>query len=73
MKSNIKTSKIEYQLPYFNNSAKLREAYQELYTNLTYDQISPMIIGALVVYVPTEVFDTLAERVLEEAKAKHGN
>lgn len=64
--------KINYFAPYFNDTSKLREAYKALYPNYDFDQISPLLIGALSVYVPTEKFDELLAGVLAEAEAKHG-
>lgn len=62
--------KIDYFAPYFNDTSKLREAYQALYPNQNYDQISPLLIGALSVYVPEEKFAELLASVWADVKAK---
>ena len=66
-------NKIDYFAPYFNDTKALREAYQTLYPEYTYDQISPLLIGALSVFVPTEKFDELVRQTMSEATAKLNN
>jgi hypothetical protein len=62
--------KIDYFAPYFNDTSKLREAYQLEYPNYSFDNIYALMVGALAVYVPTEKFDELVANVLADAKAK---
>ena len=59
-----------YFAPYFNQSDRLREAYQALHPNYDFDLISCLMVGALSVYVPEEVFDKLVANTLSEATAK---
>ena len=62
--------KIDYFAPYFNDTAALRKAYETLYPNYSFDNISALMVGALSVYVPTEKFEQLLANTLSEATAK---
>lgn len=61
---------INYFAPYFNDTAALRKAYETLYPNYSFDNISALMVGALSVYVPTEKFQELLANVLSDANAK---
>ena len=66
-------NEIKYSTPYFNDTNALREAYSKLYPNYDFDNISAVMVGALSVYVPEEVFDKLLASTLSEANAKLNN
>jgi hypothetical protein len=59
--------KIEYQLPYFNDTQLLRRAYQAKYPDYNFDMISAVMVGGMSTYIPTEVFDRLILDTLKEA------
>lgn len=65
--------KIDYFAPYFNDTVALREAYQQLHPNYSFDNISAMMVGALSVFVPEEKFQELLANTLSEANAKLNN
>ena len=52
-------SEINYSLPYFNDTLALRKAYEAKYPDYDFDEISAIMVGALSVYVPSEIFDKL--------------
>ncbi len=52
-------SEINYSLPYFNDTLALRAAYEAKHPNYSFDNISAIMVGALSVYVPSEIFDKL--------------
>lgn len=60
-------SEINYSLPYFNDTIALRNAFQAKYPNAGFDSISSIMVGALSVYVPNEIFDKLILDTLKEA------
>ena len=63
----------KYFAPYFNSTDKLREAYQALHPNYDFDLISCLMVGALSVYVPEEIFDRLVAETMSQATAKLNN
>jgi len=66
-------TELQYFAPYFNDTSALRDAYQKLYPDYSYDMISTLMVGVLSVYVPDEKFNDLVDRVVSEANAKVNN